>query len=92
MAMLMPDLVLALALEFERFGLSAVPYARTEPTLDPDTVWHIPPDINVTPVHPPKRKIRAQDLSVLNSRRAGNRGKANAPKAVRLRKTTSASR
>ena len=82
MAMLMPDLVLAVALEFERLGLSVVPHARTEPTLDPETLWRIPPDINVVPFPPPIRKIRAQDLVVLNNRRAGNRGKA------KLRKTT----
>jgi len=75
MAMLMPDLVFAVALEFQRVGLSVVPYARTEPTLDPETMWRIPPDINVAALSPPTRRIRAQDLVVLNDRRAGNRGK-----------------
>jgi len=79
MAMLMPDLVLAVALEFQRVGLSVVPHARSEPTLDPETLWRIPADINVAPLPPPPRKIRAQDLVVLKDRRAGNRGKANAP-------------
>ena len=82
MAMLMPDLVLAVALEFERYGLSVVPHARTEPALDPETVWRIPSDINVAPFPLPIRKMRAQDLKVLNNRRAGNRGKA------KVRKTT----
>jgi hypothetical protein len=90
MAMLMPDLVLAVALDFERLGLSVVSHARTEPTLDPQTVWRIPPDINVTLLPLLKRKIRGQDLSVLNRRRAGNRGKAK--KAARLHKTTPISR
>jgi hypothetical protein len=76
MAMLMPELVLAVALEFERHGLSVVSHARTVPTLDPKKLWRIPPDINVVPVPPPSRKIRAQDLVVLTNRRAGNRGKA----------------
>jgi hypothetical protein len=92
MAVLMPDLVLAVALDFERFGLSVVPHARTEPTLDPRTAWRIPPDINVKLLPLLKRKIRGQDLRVLDSRRAGNRGKANVPKATRLRKTTPVSR
>jgi hypothetical protein len=83
MAMLMPDLVLAVALEFERLGLDVVPHARTEATLDPETLWRIPPDINVVPIPPPVRQIRPQDLTVLNKRRAGNRGKA------KVRKTTS---
>jgi hypothetical protein len=82
MALLMPDLVLAVAMEFERLGLSVLSHARTEPPLNPETLWRIPPDINVVPVPPPSRKIRAQDLVVLNNRRAGNRGKA------KLRKTT----
>jgi len=77
MTMLMPDLVLAVGLEFQRVGLSAVTDSRTEPVLDPATVWHIPPNINVVPIPPPIRKIRAEDLVVLNHRRAGNRGKAN---------------
>jgi hypothetical protein len=79
MTMLMPDLVLAVALEFQRVGLSVVPHARNEPTLDPETLWRVPADINVASLPPPTRKIRAQDLVVLNDRRAGNRGKANAP-------------
>jgi hypothetical protein len=90
MAMLMPDLVLAVALDCERLGLSVVPHGRTEPTLDPQTVWRIPPDINVTLLPLLERKIRGQDLSVLNRRRAGNRGKAK--KAARLHKTTPISR
>jgi hypothetical protein len=82
MAMLLPDLVLAVGIELERLGLSVVPHACGEPTLDPETLWRIPPDINVAPLPPPIRKIRPQDLVVLNNRRAGNRGKA------KVRKTT----
>jgi hypothetical protein len=82
MAMLMPDLVIAVALNLEDLGLSVVPHALAEPMLDPETLWRIPPDINVVPVSPPVRKIRRQDLAVLNKRRAGNRGKA------KVRKTT----
>jgi len=80
MAMLMPDLVLAVALEFERVGLSVVSRGHTKPTLNSRTLWRIPPDINVQPLPPPARQIRAQDLMVLHNRRAGNRGKANVRK------------
>jgi hypothetical protein len=45
--------------------------------LDPETLWRIPPDINVAPLPPPARKIRSQDKVILNDRRAGNRGRAN---------------
>jgi hypothetical protein len=82
MAMLMPDLVLAVGLEFERVGLSSVPHGRTEPILDPATLWRIPADINVVPLPPPTRKIRPTDLVVLNKRRAGNRGKAKGHKTT----------
>jgi hypothetical protein len=77
MTMLIPDLVLAVALEFEQRGLSNIPHARTEPVLDPETLWRIPPNINVTPAPPPQRTIRARDKVILNERRAGNRGRAN---------------
>jgi hypothetical protein len=77
MALLMPDLVLAVAMEFERYGLGVVSDARSEPALDPDRTWRISPDINVLPLPPPIRKLRRQDTVVLNNRRAGNRGRAN---------------
>jgi hypothetical protein len=57
---------LAVGIELERLGLSVVPHARGEPTLDPETLWRIPPDINVAPLPPPIRKIRPQDLVVLS--------------------------
>jgi hypothetical protein len=83
MTMLMPDLVLAVALEFERIGLGVVTHAQTQPPiLDPNKLWRIPPDINVVPIPPPNRNIRPQDLVVLDKRRAGNRGKANASKTT----------
>jgi hypothetical protein len=75
MAMFMPDLVIAVALNLEDLGLSVVPHVLAEPIFGRETLWRIPPDINVVPVPPPVRKIRAQDVMVLNKRRAGNRGK-----------------
>jgi hypothetical protein len=62
-------------MEFERRGLGIATNARTEPALDSDTLWRISPDINVAPF-PPVRKLRPQDIVVLNNRRAGNRGRA----------------
>jgi len=82
MTMLLPDLVVAVGLEFERHGLNLVPYSRSEPSLDPETLWRIPPDSNVAPLAPPARRIRAQDLKVLHNRRAGNRGLANRRKST----------
>ena len=62
MAMLMPDLVLAVAMEFERYGLRSE--ARPEPAFDLDTLWRIPANINVVPFPPPIRKLGPQDLVV----------------------------
>ena len=76
MAMLMPDLVLAVAMEFERYGLGSE--ARPEPAFDLDTLWRIPANINVVPFPPLIRKLGPQDLVVLNERRAGKRGRAKA--------------
>lgn len=45
--------------------------------LAPPTSWRIPEDINVVPVPPPARRIRLEDMRILNARRAGNRGKRN---------------
>jgi hypothetical protein len=76
MTFLMPDLIMAVAQKFEAFGLG-VSEARPQPAFDPDTVWRIPADINVVPLPPLIRKLRPQDVVVLNERRAGNRGRAN---------------
>ena len=82
MAMLMPDLVLCVALEFQRLGLNSVSESDAESKLDPETLWRIPLDINVVPFAPPTRKISVKDIAVLNERRAGNRGRANRHKAT----------
>ena len=84
LAMMMPDLVLAVALGFERFGLSQIPHGQTNSTLNPDTLWRIPSDINVMPVAPPARKIRTEDLAVLNPRRAATAAKPGSTRLLQL--------
>jgi hypothetical protein len=74
LTMLVPDLVLALALHFQKYGLSQVPHAQEEPLLSSDTLWRIPDAIGVIPIAPPVRKIDAAGLAALRERRAGNRG------------------
>ena len=74
--MMLPDLVIAVALKFERFGLEQIPFSRHESILNPETVWRIPADINVQPASPPTRQIKSEDLRILHNRRAGNRGRA----------------
>ncbi len=75
-AMLLPELVIAVAMTIEKYGLKHVPHGRKEPLFDPETFWRIPRNINVAAVPLPIRKITQTDVAVLNARRAGNRGKA----------------
>jgi hypothetical protein len=84
MAMLIPELVIAVAMTVENYGLEQISHARTGPLFDPETVWRIPTDVNVAPLPLPERKVTKEDIAVLNARRAGNRGAANR----RKRKTT----
>jgi len=74
-ALLMPDLVLAVGRSFEEFALTIG--GRPDAGLDPETLWRIPEDVNVVGIPPPIRMIRPADKVILNARRAGNRGKRN---------------
>jgi hypothetical protein len=76
MTLLMPDFVLAVAMEFERLGLRTTSNIRAESALDPNTLWRIPADINVVRITPPNRPLSRRDIVVLHDRRAGNRGRA----------------
>jgi len=72
-ALLTPDLVLAVGRSFEEFALTIG--GRPDAGLDSAALWRIPEDINVAPVPPPPRNIRPIDKLILNARRAGNRGR-----------------
>jgi hypothetical protein len=73
--MLVPELVLAVGMSFESYGLRAEVHGRDEPLLDPNALWRIPDDIGIASIDPPTRKIRPSELKLLNARRAGHRGK-----------------
>jgi hypothetical protein len=81
-AMLMPDFVLSVGLFWQKYGLKTVPHARQKPMLDPETLWRIKPDMNVSPIAPPARKINRQGIAILHARRAGNRGKRKRAKTT----------
>jgi hypothetical protein len=81
-AMLLPDLVISVAISVERYGLQFLPQSRSEPMFDPETLWHIPADINLHQVELPARKMTKDFINALNERRAGNRGTANRPKTT----------
>ena len=82
MAMLLPELVLAVAVSIEDYGLQQTAHGQTEPMFDRQSLWRIPGDINLTPLAPLDRKLTKTDLAVLNARRAGNRGKAKRPRTT----------
>jgi hypothetical protein len=84
-AMLMPEFVIALALPFQDYGLNSTPQSREQPMLAPETVWRVPPDVDVVAVPPPVRKVNSESIAILNTRRAGNRGKS---KSAKIAKTT----
>ena len=75
MALLAPELIIAVALTIEKYGLEIVTHSRAEPPFDPESLWRIRADINVAPSHLPVRKITIGDVVLLNARRAGNRGR-----------------
>ena len=44
-----PASVLCMASTFQQFGLSLIPHGRTEPILPPDSLWHLPTDVEIVP-------------------------------------------
>jgi hypothetical protein len=82
MALLMPELVISVAMDIEKYGLEFISNIGAKPLFDPETLWRIPADINVAPISLPVRNITVSDLVVLNARRAGNRGQANRRKTT----------
>jgi hypothetical protein len=75
MVMMMPDLVLALALDIQSRCLASIPGLCATAILDPNVLWRIPIDINVLPLPLPQRALTKRDYTILNDRRAGNRGR-----------------
>jgi hypothetical protein len=75
-AVLMPELVLAVGRSFQDFALTKTSN-RVDAGFDPEAFWRIPDNINVVALAPPVRSIRSADKLVLNQRRAGNRGRNN---------------
>ena len=73
LTMQLPELVLAVALSFEKFGLNYVPCGSSEPVLSPTSVWRIPSGINVAALEPPARSLSEAELGVLAARRSGDR-------------------
>jgi hypothetical protein len=82
MAMLVPAVVLSVAMTIEDYGLQFTTRGSNESLFDPETLWRIPADINLTPLPLPNRNLTNSDLAALNARRAGNRGNADRRKTT----------
>ena len=76
-ACLVPELVIGVGLHYQEYGLKCVSMGAAEPMFDPESIWRIPENIGIEPVLPPGREILAEEIAILNKRRAGNRGRAN---------------
>ncbi len=74
--LLMPDLVLAVAMDFERDGLGP------EPAFDPDSLWRMRVDITVASLPATSRKLRPHGLVVLNARRIGKSRTSHAEESI----------
>ena len=90
MASFIPELVIAVAITIEKYGLDNVAHGCAAPMLDPETVWRIPPEMNVNALPFRARQLTEMNLAVLRDRRAGNRGKANSKTTPVFAETSSA--
>ncbi len=72
---LIPDLVVGVALAFEKYGLEAPVHGSEGALLDPATLWRLPENIGPPSVPPPKRTVPRDEIRILNDRRAGHRGR-----------------
>jgi hypothetical protein len=76
---LIPDLVVGVALTFEKYGLEAPVHGSEGPLFDPVTLWRLPENIGPPPVPPLTRPVPQEDIKSLNERRAGRRGRRKGP-------------
>jgi hypothetical protein len=74
---LVPEIVIAVGLHYQQYGLNCIAKGGTEPMFDPETLWRIPENIGIEPMLPLVREILPEEIVTLNARRAGNRGRAN---------------
>jgi hypothetical protein len=76
---LIPDLVVGVALTFEKYGLEAPVHGSEGALFDPATLWRLPENIGPPSVPPPKRTVPREDIKILKNRRAGHRGRRKGP-------------
>jgi len=71
-----PASLLCMASIFQRFGLSLIPHGRSEPILSPESLWHLPIDIEIVPPPFGWGPLNDDCIDILASRKA-RRGKGS---------------
>jgi len=65
-----PASVLCMASIFQKFGLSLIPHGRSEPILSPESLWHLPTDVEIVPPPFAWGPLNDSCIEILASRKA----------------------
>ena len=76
--LLVPEVVLALGLAYQEFGLSFKPHGQREPVLPPETLWRVPRAVPVFPL--PVRRLSDEDFKYLTTKRRATPKMRTTPK------------
>jgi hypothetical protein len=77
-----PEVVLALGLAFQRFGLSLRPHVGSDPILSSKTLWRIPDEKDAAVLPLPVRRLSDADFDYLINKRRAAPKRRTAPRSV----------
>jgi hypothetical protein len=77
-----PEVVLALGLAYQRFGVSFRPRVRSDPILPPETLWCLPADKDTAVLPLPVRRLSDADFDYLTKHRRAAPKRGTAPRTV----------
>jgi hypothetical protein len=77
-----PEVVLALGLAYQRFGVSFKPRAGSDPILPPETLWCLPADKDTAVLPLPVRRLSDADFDYLTKHRRAAPKRRTAPRTV----------
>jgi hypothetical protein len=77
-----PEIVLALGLAYQRFGLSFRPRVGSDPILPPETLWCLPAEKDTAVLPLPVRRLRDADFDYLTKHRRAAPKRRTAPRTV----------
>ena len=73
--LLVPEIVVALAIAFQKFGLTTIPHGRRTPIFDPETLWQLPETHVPEKLFLPVRVLTPRQIDLLQARRASKKYK-----------------